>query len=139
MEPRQRIQIETVAQAPIEKVWDVWVKPEYIQQWNAATTDWECPVAVNDLRVGGVFSYRMEAKDKSFGFDFGGTYTEVIPLAHIAYTIGDGREVSVAFEQLDNGVKVTETFEAEEVNPIDNQRAGWQSILDSFKKCVESV
>ncbi len=138
MEPRQQITIKTIAHAPIEKVWDIWVKPEYIQQWNFASADWACPSAMNDLRVGGTFNYRMEAKDKSFGFDFGGTYTEVVPLSRIAYIIGDGRKVRIDFEKLDDGVKVTETFEAEDVNSIDKQRLGWQSILDNFTTCVES-
>ena len=107
--------------------------------WNAASDDWHCPKAENDLRAGGTFSFRMEARDGSFGFDFGGTYTEVKPQQRFAYTIGDGRKVSVDFAKDGNGTKVTETFEAETENPLEMQRHGWQGILDRFKAYAERV
>lgn len=139
MENTQLITIQTVINAPIEKVWELWTTPEHIMKWNAASDDWHTPRAENDLRVGGTFTSRMEAKDGSVGFDFGGTYSEVEQQALIAYTMGDGRNVKVTFEQHNNGgTTVTETFDPEGTNPPEMQRAGWQSILDNFKKYVEA-
>lgn len=135
--PLEKVTIETTVQAPLEIVWDYWNNPDHVKQWNAASDDWHTPEANNDLRVGGTFSYRMEAKDKSFGFNFYGTYNEVIPMERIVYTIGDERVVEVTFEKTVGGVKVTEVFEAEDQNPVDMQRDGWQSILNRFKEYVE--
>ncbi len=132
------ITIATTIHAPIGKVWDCWTKPEHITKWNNASPDWHTPKAENDLRVGGAFMSRMESVDGTQGFDFGGTYTEVEPHARIAYTIGDGRSVEVLFVQEGDETMVTETFEIETQNPPEMQRAGWQSILDNFKKYVES-
>ncbi len=131
------ITITTTIQAPIEKVWECWTTPEHIVKWNNASPDWHTPTASNDLRVGGNFSSRMESVDGSQGFDFGGTYTEIEPHAKIAYTIADGRAVEVLFVETSEDVNVTETFELETENPADMQRAGWQAILDNFKKYVE--
>lgn len=131
------ITIETLVHAPIEKIWTYWTEPQHIQAWNAASDDWHTPSATNDLRVGGEFHARMEAKDQSMGFDFGGTYTEVIPHARIAYTLGDGRTVQVNFESTDDGVHITETFDIEHENSAEMQRTGWQAILDNFKKYTE--
>lgn len=132
------VTIETTVNAPVEKVWDFWTKPEHITQWNAASDDWHSPSATNDLRVGGSFTSRMEAKDGSMGFDFGGTYDEVEPLRKIAFTMGDSRRVSVKFENRDGTTHITETFDAETQNSVDMQRAGWQSILDNFKRYTET-
>ncbi|WP_276133669.1 SRPBCC family protein [Polluticoccus soli] len=131
------VTVETTVKAPVEKVWQYWTAPEHIMQWNSASPDWHTPSATNDLRTGGSFTSRMEAKDGSFGFDFGGTYDEVIDNKRIAYTMGDGRKVVVDFTDNGNETIVSETFDAETQNPVDMQRAGWQAILDNFKKHTE--
>lgn len=132
------ITIETTVDAPIEKVWECWTDPKHVTQWNHASDDWHSPTGTNDLREGGEFMFRMEAKDGSVGFDFGGTYTNVIEYKDIAYTMDDGRNVSVTFEEHDGHTHVTETFDAESENPPEVQREGWQSILDNFKKYTEA-
>lgn len=133
------VTIETVIQAPIETVWNAFTFPEHITQWNAASDDWHTPAAENDLRVGGTFKNRMEAKDGSMGFDFEGEYTVVETHKRIEYRMADGREVKVRFEEEGGKVRLTETFEAENQHPVEMQRTGWQSILDTFKKHVESL
>jgi len=135
---KQKITVETSVKAPIEKVWKVWTTPEHIMQWNNASPDWHTPKAENDLRKGGKFVSRMEAKDGSFGFEFWGIYDEVDHLALISYTMGDGRKAEVSFSAEGTQTKMTETFEAESENPIEMQKAGWQAILDNFKKYAES-
>ncbi|MFT3912377.1 MAG: SRPBCC family protein [Ferruginibacter sp.] len=132
------ITVETTVNAPVEKVWEFWSKPEHIVKWNAASDDWHTTKAENDLRVGGSFSARMEAKDGSFGFDFGGVYDAVTTNEYIEYTLGDGRNVKVNFAGKGNTTKVVESFEAESENPVEMQKGGWQAIMDSFKKYVES-
>ncbi|WP_053977720.1 SRPBCC family protein [Mangrovimonas xylaniphaga] len=132
------ITVETTINAPIELVWDFWTSPEHITHWNFASDTWCCPKAENDVRPGGGFSWRMEAKDGSMGFDFEGMYQEVIPLKLITSKLLDARKVSIHFTTKDNLVTVKETFESENTNPIDLQRSGWQAILDNFKKHVES-
>jgi uncharacterized protein YndB with AHSA1/START domain len=132
------ITVENTIEAPVEKVWEYWTKPEHITQWNNASDDWHTPHAENDLRVGGNFVSRMEAKDGSFGFDFGGVYDAITPNEYIEYTIGDGRKVKTTFAADGNKTKVIESFEAEGTNPIEMQRGGWQSILDNFKKYAEA-
>jgi uncharacterized protein YndB with AHSA1/START domain len=132
------ITVETTVQAPVEKVWAFWSRPEHITQWNTASEDWHTTSARNDLRVGGEFNARMEARDGSFGFDFGGVYDDVKTNELIAFTIGDGRKVEVRFTGRDNETRVVERFEAESENSIEMQRGGWQAILDNFKKYVES-
>lgn len=107
-------------------------------QWNFASDDWMCPSATNDLRVGGTFSSRMEAKDGSFGFDFGGTYSEVIPNERIVYSMSDGRKVELNFSEQDGVTTVETIFDAEKENPEEMQREGWQAILNNFKKHVEN-
>lgn len=121
-----------------EKVWELWTNPQHITKWNNASDDWHSPSAENDLRDGGRFKTRMEAKDGSMGFDFEGTYNTVIPNEHITYTLGDGRRVTVMFTPKGNGTYVEETFEAENQHPEEFQKAGWQAILDNFKKYAES-
>lgn len=132
------ITVETTVNAPVEKVWELWTKPEHITKWNNASDDWHTPRAENDLRAGGSFVSRMEAKDGSFGFDFGGVYDDVQENKYIEYTIGDGRKVKVDFTSEGNATKVVETFEAENTHSIEMQRGGWQAILDSFKKYTEA-
>ncbi len=132
------ITIETTVNAPIEKVWQYWTEPTHVMQWNNASDGWHTPSATNDLREGGIFTSRMEAKDGSMGFDFAGTYTKVVEHAQIDYTMGDGRKVSVTFDGHGGHTHVTETFDPESENSMEIQRAGWQSILDNFKKYTES-
>jgi len=132
------ITVAATVNAPIQKVWDLWTKPAHVVKWNNASDDWHTPSAENDLRPGGKFSYRMEAKDGSFGFDFAGIYDDVVEHERIDYTLGDGRKVEVLFAADGNSTLVKETFGAENVNPIEMQRGGWQAILDSFKKYAEA-
>ena len=138
MEAKNMIVIEALVNRAPERVWEFWTKPEHIMQWNNASPDWHTPHAQNDLRPGGSFSSRMEARDGSMGFDFGGIYDDVIPYEHISYTLGDGRRVIVNFEPEGGGTRVRESFDPESENPAEFQKAGWQSILDNFKKYVES-
>ncbi len=135
---KTNLTVEATVNAPVEKVWEIWTQPEHITKWNSPSDDWHTPSAENDLRVGGRFSSRMEAKDGSFGFDFGGVYDEVKTNEWIAYTLDDGRKVKISF--VTNGVttKVTESFEAEDINPIEMQQGGWQAIIDNFKKYTEA-
>lgn len=133
-----KISIETFVKSNIKKVWSAWTTPTDINQWNAASDDWHNPRSENDLRVGGKFCYRMEAKDGRMGFDFEGTYTKVVPQKLIEHVLGDNRAVSVTFESVNGGVKVVETFEAEDANSAEMQRQGWQCILNRFSMYVES-
>ena len=133
-----KITIETSVRAPIQAVWKAWTTPDDIVRWNAASDDWHTTRADVDLRVGGRFSSRMEAKDGSMGFDFEGTYTEVIAHQRIAYAMADGRAVVVEFLPEGGAVLVRETFDAEESNPVEMQRTGWQAILDNFARHVEA-
>lgn len=132
------ITVESTIQAPVEKVWQYWTAPEHVTKWNHASDDWHSPSGENDLRPGGKFLFRMEAKDGSFGFDFGGVYDTVKTHELIEYTIGDGRKVRVKFNGKGSETTVVESFEAESTNPAEMQRGGWQAILDNFKKYVET-
>ncbi|REJ77947.1 MAG: ATPase [Acidobacteria bacterium] len=134
-----KIKIETLVRADAQTVWDAWNDPEAIKQWNSASDDWHTTASEVDLRVGGKFSSRMEAKDGSMGFDFEGEYTTVEPPSALAYRMSDGREVTVEFEEADGGTVVRETFDAETENDPEYQKSGWQSILDNFGRFVESV
>ncbi len=133
----ERIKIETKVKAPIEKIWDYWVEPEHIVQWSHASDDWHTPRAENDIRTGGKFVSRMEARDGSMGFDFGGVYDEVIQYKRIAYTMGDDRSVTIDFNEENDGVRIVQSFDPESRNSREMQRDGWQAILDNFKKYVE--
>lgn len=133
-----QITINTEVALPPATVWEYWNSPEHITGWNFASEDWHCPQATNDLRVGGKLVSRMEAKDGSFGFDFEGEYTEVMPHSRIAYRLGDGRHVWVDFNATAAGTAVTCGFEAEDTNPHEMQRGGWQAILDNFKRYAEA-
>lgn len=136
---KTKITVEATINASVQKVWECWTEPKHITKWCFASEDWHAPIAKNDLRVGGSFMSRMEAKDGSFGFDFGGVYDGVTNHEHISYTMEDTRKVSIAFDGDDTTTKVTETFEAESENPVEMQQAGWQAILNNFKKYVESL
>ncbi|MES2566550.1 MAG: SRPBCC family protein [Bacteroidota bacterium] len=131
------ITVEVNANAAIDEIWGKWTSPEHIIKWNYASDDWHCPSATNDLRVGGKFVYRMEAKDGSVGFDFLGIYDEVVVNKKISSTLGDGRTMNVSFNETNNGVKIMEAFEPESENSHEMQKAGWQMILDNFKKYAE--
>ena len=132
-----KITVETLINAPVAKVWRAYTTPSDIMQWNAASDDWHTTKSTVDLRVGGVFSSRMEAKDGSFGFDFEGTYTKVVPQELLAFSFGD-RAASVAFIAGAQGVTVRVVFDAESENPIEQQQQGWQSILNNFAKFVQA-
>lgn len=132
------ITVEATVNAPVEKVWEYWNQPEHITKWASASDEWHTPRAENDLRAGGSFSSRMEAKDGSMGFDFGGVYDEVREHEYIEYTLGDNRKVKISFDAKGDITHVTESFEAEGTNPVEMQRAGWQAIMDNFKKYTEA-
>jgi uncharacterized protein YndB with AHSA1/START domain len=131
------IKIHTEVNVPVEKVWKYWISAEDIIHWNHASIDWHTPKAANDFRIGGSFNFRMEAKDGSMGFDFGGVYDKIVLLKQIEYTLGDGRKVKIQFTTESGKTKISESFEAENENPVEMQRNGWQSILDNFKKYAE--
>jgi len=136
---KKNITVEATIKSPVEKVWNTWTNPEHITKWNNASDDWHTPRAENDVRTGGRFLIRMEARDGSQGFDFGGVYDDVKINRHISYTMGDGRKVQVTFSGDDKQTKVVETFEAENTNSEELQRNGWQAILNNFKKYTESA
>ncbi|MBP1934848.1 SRPBCC family protein [Ammoniphilus resinae] len=134
---KQRVTVQAVIQAPVEKVWRYWTETEHITKWNQASEEWHSPRAENDLRVGGKFLTRMEAKDGSMGFDFGGVYDVVKQHEQISYTMGDGRTVDITFINKGNETKVVEIFDAESTHSIEMQQAGWQAIMDNFKRYTE--
>ncbi len=134
----QVVTIEATVNAPVDKVWNYWTAPKHITQWNNASQDWHSPRAENDLKVGGRFNIRMEAKDGSFGFDFEGIYDKVVTNKQIAYTMSDGRKVDTTFTANGNTTKIVTVFDAESENPVDMQREGWQAILNNFNKYTES-
>jgi uncharacterized protein YndB with AHSA1/START domain len=133
-----KISVETLVKAPLDKVWEAWNNPADIKQWNSAQEDWHTTESTVDLREGGKFRSRMEAKDGSEGFDFEGTYTRVVPKQVIEYRMSDGREVMVELDERPGGVLVKETFDAETENTPELQRQGWQAILDNFGRYVEA-
>jgi uncharacterized protein YndB with AHSA1/START domain len=132
------ITVTSTVNANSKKTWDYYTNPEHVTKWNFADPSWVCPSASNDLRVGGKTSSRMEARDGSFGFDFEGTYIQVIDGQKLVYKLDDGREVAVSFTTMENGTNVTVIFEAEKETPVEMQRGGWQAILDNFKRYIES-
>lgn len=133
-----KITVQTVVSAPLERVWEAWTTPADIVLWNFASDDWCCPSAEIDLRVGGLWKARMEAKDGSFGFDFEATISALEPASLLQYSLGDDRLVDVRFSLTEAGVLVEESFDAEDENSAEMQRAGWQAILDNFRKHVEA-
>lgn len=139
MQEMQVITIQTRVHAPVEMVWNCWTEPEHIMKWNTASEDWHTTSSENDVRIGGHFSSRMEAKDGSVGFDFGGIYDEVNVYKAIGYSLGDGRKVRVTFVVDGEETVVTEVFDAETMNSVELQKAGWQAILDHFKSYTETL
>lgn len=133
-----KITIEAIIAADKNKVWDYYTNPKHIVNWNFASDDWHCPSAENDMRAGGKYASRMEARDGSWGFDFEAIYDEVVDNDRLVYTIADGRKVAIAFEPAGDKTKVVTTFEAENQNPVEMQKGGWQAILDNFKKYTEN-
>lgn len=134
-----KITITTTVNAPIEKVWEYWNSPQHISNWAFASDDWAAPYAENNVRVGGKFLTRMESKDGKEGFDFEGVYTAVDENKLIEYDMYDGRHVKIEFENTPDGVKVTESFDPENENPLEMQREGWQAILNNFKEYTEKL
>ena len=139
----EKITVQATISADRKKVWNFYTNPDHITKWNFASDDWKCPSARNDLRIGGNYFARMEAKDGSFGFDFEAIYTEITTYERIAYTMGKeagvGRQADVTFNDIGNQTGVVVTFDAESQNPIEMQRDGWQAILNNFKKYVEKA
>ena len=131
-----KITVETLVNAPVTEVWRAYTTPSDIVQWNAASDDWHTTQSSVDLRVGGAFTSRMEAKDGSFGFDFAGTYTKIVPNELLEFSFGE-RAAAVEFATGANGVTIRVTFDAESENSIEQQRHGWQAILNNFAKYVE--
>ena len=134
-----KINIQTTVNAPIQRVWKAWTTPADIQRWNFASEDWVCPSASIELKEGGSFSYRMEARDGSMGFDFEGTFTRIAHHQKIEFELGDGRCVQVGFNESKDGILVTETFDAEDLHTAEQQRQGWQNILNNFKRHAEAT
>ncbi len=134
-----RLSVATTVNVPVERAWACWTMPEHITQWNHASADWYTPRAENDLRVGGRFVFRMEARDGSVGFDFAGDYEAVAPLQRLVYRLADDRRVEVTFEAGEGGTRVVETFDPDTTHPAEMQQAGWQAILDNFKRYAEGT
>lgn len=137
MENAANITVQVNVTADSAKAWDYWTKPRHITNWNFASNDWHCPYAENDLRAGGKLKSRMEARDGSSGFDFEAVYDEIVDQKKIVYTIADGRKVTTVFDDNGDSTTITTVFEAEGQNRTEIQRAGWQAILDNFKKYTE--
>ena len=135
---KTKVTLQAAVDATIEKAWKTWTEPKHIIHWNSASDDWHSPSAVNDLKPGGKFSYRMEAKDGSEGFDFTGTYDEVVPYEKISYTMDDDRRVWTTFTERDGKVFIESIFEAENTFPVEMQKEGWQSILNRYMAYTES-
>lgn len=134
-----KIIINTTVKAPIDKVWETWTLPQHIENWAFASDDWEARDAENDVRTGGKFKTTMAARDNSESFDFEGEYTSVEKNRQIEYVMPDGREVKISFEDTPEGIKIIQSFDPENENPLDMQREGWQTILDNYKKYTENV
>jgi uncharacterized protein YndB with AHSA1/START domain len=135
----KKLTVQVTVDSNIENAWKCWTSEYDILKWNQASDDWHTTKVINNLKVGGEFSYRMEAKDGSFGFDFGGVYDEVSSLELIKYTLGDGRKVNIQFSSNGSETIIVQEFEAEKMNPAELQQNGWQAIMNNFKKYVESI
>jgi uncharacterized protein YndB with AHSA1/START domain len=135
----RKITVEITVNKDLDFVWNSWTQPDHILQWNHASDDWHTVRALNDLKVGGKFFYRMEAKDGSFGFDFESIYELVNEKQELTYIMSDGRSATTIFQKNEIETKVTTTFDLENENPIELQKAGWQAILNNFKKYAESI
>ena len=139
MEQVVRITVKALVYAPLQKVWQYWTDPQHIKNWNSASADWETTEATSELKVGGRFSYTMQARDGSTGFAFAGTFVEVTPQKFIAFELDDGRQVQVAFDALGETTALAETFDAEQYHTLAQQQTGWQAILDHFKQYAEAA
>ncbi len=139
MSDKQIITVETTVAVPAKLAWECWTSPEHIMRWNNASDDWHTPKATVDLREGGSFTSRMEAKDGSAGFDFRGTYTKILMFKHIDFTLDDKRNVSISFDDQNGQTHIKESFETEHENSIEMQKQGWQAILDNYKQYTESL
>jgi uncharacterized protein YndB with AHSA1/START domain len=139
MDKKDPITVEVLVEADAKKAWEAFVRPESVREWNFASPDWHCPSASSDLRAGGSFTYRMEARDGSFGFDFYGTFEEVAEGSALRYALGDGRKVSVRFEAADGKTRVTETFDPETENSRELQERGWAAILENYRAYAEGA
>lgn len=133
-----KVTVQATVNADSKKAWDYYMQPKHITQWNFADPSWHCPSAENDARVGGTYRARMEAKDQSFGFDFEAVYTEMSPGKSFTYKMGDGRMADVRFEDKAGKTEVTVNFDAENQNPVEMQKGGWQAILNSYKNYTEN-
>lgn len=134
---KEKITVEAIVNASKNKTWDHYTLPQHITKWNFADPSWHCPSASNDMRLGGTYKARMEAKDGSFGFDFEATYTELVNGEKFSYEFG-GRIATVTFQSENEKTKVVVSFDPETQNPVELQRAGWQAILDNFRKYTEA-
>lgn len=139
MKDKKKLTVEVIVDASLDITWKSYIEEESIIHWNYASEDWHCPWAKNSFKIDGKFVYRMEAKNGSFGFDFGGKYLEIEEKKKIVYELDDSRRVELQFIQIGNRIKVVETFEAEEENSLELQKSGWQAILNNFKKYVEHI
>ena len=133
----EKIQVRTSVMADIQKVWDYYTSPEHITQWNFADPSWHCPSASNDMKIGGRYVARMEARDGSSGFDFEAIYTEINILESFIYQLGE-RFAKIEFNNMNNQTEVIITFDPETENPIELQKNGWQAILNNFKNYTET-
>jgi uncharacterized protein YndB with AHSA1/START domain len=138
MNANEMIHTEVTVHVPVEQAWKFWTQPEHIIKWNFASKDWHCPKAKNDLQNGGTFNYRMESRDKTMGFDFYGTYDDVVLHEKIDYTLGDDRKVQIRFVADGPVTHVLQDFEAETQNPTEMQKFGWQAIMDNYKEYAET-
>ncbi len=136
---KQLVTVQIDVSATIQKAWDFLTDPQHIIQWNFASTEWECPSASHELKVGGALNYKMAAKDGTMGFDYKGTFTEIKPKELLEYTLDDGRKVSIRFREDNEMTSITESFEVEDENTLEMQRQGWQAILENFKTYIEST
>lgn len=137
--PAQTITVSASVNSPIQHVWNCFTSPEHVTNWNYASDDWHCPHAQNNLQIGGSFVFTMAAKDGSFSFDFSGTYTDILPNELIMYTMEDGRKVKVTFASIGEVTEIVESFDAEHIHAVEQQKDGWQAILDNFKKYAETT
>lgn len=138
MDIKNSIRVEIDVENDVSIVWSLWTVPEHICEWNRASDEWHCPQAEIDLRDGGRFCYRMEAKDRSAGFDFTGTFGSIEPYRKISYTLDDARAVEIGFDKIGEQTKVTQVFEPDSEYSVDIQKEGWQAILNNFKMYAES-
>ncbi|MBE99537.1 SRPBCC family protein [Flavobacterium coralii] len=134
----EKITIKANVNADADKAWQYYTHPEHITKWNFASDDWQCPWAENDMKPGGKYIARMEAKDGSMGFDFEAVYDEVNPGKSFTYTMPDGRRVDVTFTENNDSTDVRVVFDPENIHPVEFQKAGWQAILDNYKKYTEN-